>query len=93
MALHLLGEIVSLRTPLDIETAARHYGSAVALANNLGMRPLIARCHLGLSVLHWRTGKRREADEHLRGAATMLREMQMRFWLEKVEAELHDIAG
>jgi uncharacterized damage-inducible protein DinB len=47
------------------------------------MRPLVAHCHLGLGKLYRRTGKRQEAREHLRIAATMYREMGMRFWPEK----------
>jgi len=38
------------------------------------------------------TGKRREAQEHLTTASTMYREMDMRFWLEKAEAEIRELA-
>ena len=51
------------------------------------MRPLVAHCHLGLGKLYRRTGKSEEAPEHLTTATTMYREMDMRFWLEKAEAE------
>jgi hypothetical protein len=51
------------------------------------MRPLIAHCHLGLSTLFERTGKRQEAQEHLSIATTMYRDMSMTYWLEKAEAE------
>src|SRR5881296_1546682 len=44
--------------------------------------------HLGLGKLYRRTGKREQAQEHLRTAATMYREMDMRFWLDQVDAEL-----
>ena len=50
------------------------------------MRPLVAHCHLGLGKLYRRTGKREQAQEHLTTATTMYREMDMRFWLEQVEA-------
>ena len=33
-----------------------------------------------------RTGEREQAQEHLRTATTMYREMDMRFWLEQAEA-------
>ena len=59
-----------------------------ALADELGMRPLVAHCHLGLGKLYRRTGKRQEAEEHLTTAAAMYREMDMRFWLDEAEAEL-----
>ncbi|MFQ5830822.1 MAG: AAA family ATPase [Candidatus Methylomirabilia bacterium] len=61
---------------------------AARLAETLGMRPLLARCHLGLGKLYRRTGDRPKAQEHLTTATTMLREMDMRLWLEQAEAEL-----
>ena len=60
---------------------------ALALAAELGMRPEVAHCHLDLGKLYRRTGKREQAQEHLTTATTMYREMEMRFWLEKAEAE------
>ena len=64
------------------------YRQALALADPRGMRPLIAHCHLGLGTLYRGTGKPDQAREHLITAATMYRDMQMRFWLEKAEAEM-----
>jgi len=61
---------------------------SLALAEPRGMRPLVARCHLGLGKLSRRTGQREQAREHLTTATTMYREMDMRFWLEQAEAEL-----
>jgi hypothetical protein len=52
------------------------------------MRPLVARCRLGLGKLYRRVGKRDEAQEHLTTATTMCREMDLRLWLEQAEAEL-----
>jgi class 3 adenylate cyclase/tetratricopeptide (TPR) repeat protein len=86
--LHLLGEIVSHRGPQDVEPAEGHYRQATGLAEELGMRPLIARCHLGLGKLARRMGQRDRAQEHLTTATTLLREMGMHFWLEQAEAEL-----
>ena len=73
---------------LEADTAEAHYRQALALAEELGLRPLVAHCHLGLGRLYERTGKREEAQEHLTAATTMYREMDMRFWLEQAEAEL-----
>jgi hypothetical protein len=83
----LLGEISSHRLPLDGATAEAHYEAAFALASELGMRPLIAHCHLGLGKLCRRTGKQQDAQEHLTTASTLYREMDMRFWLEQAEAD------
>ncbi len=58
------------------------------LAEELGMRPMLAHCHLGLAKLYARTGREQPAEGHLSTAATMYREMNMRFWLERAEAEM-----
>jgi hypothetical protein len=56
------------------------------------MRPPVAHCHLGLGKLYRRTGQRQEAQEHLTTATTMYCEMDMRFWREKGEAEMLELA-
>ncbi len=90
-AIRLLGEIVAHPDPPDAEAAEGHYRQAMGLAEELGMRPLLAHCHFGLGALYRRIGKRQEAQEHLSTATTMYREMDMRFWLEKAEAELKEL--
>src|SRR5262249_55570594 len=50
LALHLLGEIGSHGDTGEVETASGCYESALALAEALGMRPLVAHCHLGLGT-------------------------------------------
>jgi tetratricopeptide (TPR) repeat protein len=86
-ALRLLGDIASQDSPLDATAVEGHYRAAMALADALGMRPLVAHCHLGLGKLHRRTGDRGKAEEHLTAAAAMYREMGMGFWLARAEAE------
>ncbi len=73
---------------LDLETAHSSYHKALLLADRLGMRPLVAHCHLGLGKLYQRMGKRQEAHEHLSTATTMYREMGMRFYREHAEAAM-----
>ena len=51
------------------------------------MRPLIAHCHLGLGRLYQGTGEPKRATEHFSTAATMYRDLDMSFWLERAEAE------
>jgi len=87
-ALRLLGEIAARRNPPDVEQADGYYRQALELANQLGMRPLVAHCHLGLGTLYGRTGKRQEAREHLAAATMMYREMGMTYWLEQAEVEM-----
>jgi tetratricopeptide (TPR) repeat protein len=88
--LWLLGEVEARSTPGSIESASDHYSEALAIGAELGMRPLVAHCHLGLGKLYWRTGQSEQAREHLPTAATMYREMGMTYWLEQVEAEMRD---
>ena len=90
-ALSHLGEIVSCCDRLDAETAEGHYREALGVAEELGMRPLVAHCHLGLGRVYRRTGKREQAQERLTTAATMYREMAMRFWLEQTEKETSEL--
>jgi class 3 adenylate cyclase/tetratricopeptide (TPR) repeat protein len=92
-ALRLLGEIASHHDHPDVATAEAHYGAAMTLAAELGMRPLAAHCHLGLGKLYRRTGKHEPAQEHLATATTMYRQMAMGFWLEKAEAALGSPPG
>jgi class 3 adenylate cyclase/tetratricopeptide (TPR) repeat protein len=87
-ALHLLGEIAAHPTATNVEEADDRYRRALDLAIDLGMRPLVAHCHLGLGKLYSRTGDAAKATEHLTTAATMYREMDMTFWLEKADAAL-----
>ena len=54
----------------------------MALAGELGSRPLVARCHLGLGQLHRRAAP---AREHLTSAIALLREMRMPYWLAEAE--------
>ena len=61
--LRLLGEIAAREDPLDIGEAEDHYRQALALAEELGMRPLIAHCHVGLGKLYRRIGNVRASEE------------------------------
>jgi tetratricopeptide (TPR) repeat protein len=88
--LRLLGEIAAQKDPPDVEEAGGHYRQAVALAEELGLRPLIAHCHVGLGKLYRRIGNLQRAREHLTTATTMMREMEMGLWLEKAQAELNE---
>jgi hypothetical protein len=91
-ALYLLGEIAAHRESNAVEEAGSYYRQALGLASDLGMRPLVAHCHLGLGKLYRRTVQRQQAQEHLTTATTMYREMDMRFWLEQAEGEVRTIA-
>jgi tetratricopeptide (TPR) repeat protein len=87
-ALRLLGLAAGEATPPDVEAARGHYTEALALAGELGMRPLAARCHLGLGRLAARAGEASVAAKHLTEAREGFRSMQMTFWLERLGDDL-----
>jgi tetratricopeptide (TPR) repeat protein len=84
-ACHLLGEIAAHNGSRDAEAAKGYCRQAMALADELGMRPLVAHCHQSLGKLYQRAGKRPEALEHFVTATTMYREMNMQLWLREAE--------
>jgi tetratricopeptide (TPR) repeat protein len=89
--LRLLGEIAAHPHSTNREISERYYRQATVLADQLGMRPLLSRCHLGLGTLYGRIGKRPEAEEHLTTATAMCREMGMAFWLAQAEAQVRGL--
>ena len=86
-SLYLLGAINAGEEPGSVTESDDYYDQSLALADTLGMRPLVAHCHLGLGMLYRRASKREQAQKHLSAATTMYREMRMTYWLEQVEAE------
>ena len=87
-ALWLLGESTARQASPKIASAASHYRQALALVEELGMRPLQAHCHRGLGMLYATTGQREQARTALSTAIEMYRAMDMTFWLPQTEAAL-----
>ena len=71
--------------------AAAHYQQALTLAEELGMRPLVAHCHRGLGTLYAAIGQREQARTALAAAITLYRTMDMTFWLPQAEATLAQV--
>jgi class 3 adenylate cyclase/tetratricopeptide (TPR) repeat protein len=90
-ALHLLGDIAARRDPPESEPAEAHYRRALALAEELGMRPLVAHCHRGLGTLHAMLGQQAQARTALLTAIEMYRTMDIAFWLPQAEAALAQV--
>ena len=90
-ACRLLGEIAMRREPPDVDQAAGHYRQALALAEEIGMRPLQAHCHHGLGTLYAAVGQRDQACTALTTAIEMYRAMAMTFWLPEAEAALTQV--
>ena len=85
-ALRLLGEIYAQQDPPAVEAADAAYRQALALADELGMRPLLAHCQLGLGTLYTTVGRRAPARAALATAIELFQAMAMTFWLPRAEA-------
>jgi tetratricopeptide (TPR) repeat protein len=92
-ALWLLGESTARLEPREVGPALGHYRQALALAEELGMRPLQAHCHRSLGTLYARQGQQEQARTALSAALALYRAMDMRFWLPQAEATLREVAG
>jgi tetratricopeptide (TPR) repeat protein len=93
LALHQLGTVQAHADPPNAEQAETHYQQALALAEALGMRPLVAHCHRGLGTLYATTGQREQATAELSIAIEVYRSMEMTFWLPQAEAALAQVEG
>ncbi len=92
-ALRLLGEMASHHARPDVATAEAHYGAAMALASELGMRPLQAHCHRGLGTLYAKIGRLEQARAELSTAIDLYHTIDMTFWLPQAEAALAQVEG
>jgi tetratricopeptide (TPR) repeat protein len=92
-ALRLLGEIHAHHQPPEATLAEANYRQALALADELGMRPLQAHCHHGLGRLYGQTGRAPQARAALSAAIELYRAMEMTFWLPQAETALAAVGG
>jgi class 3 adenylate cyclase/tetratricopeptide (TPR) repeat protein len=92
-ALRLLGEIAARREPPESDQAGDDYRQALALAEELGMRPLLAHCHHGLGTLYLKISRQDSACTELSAAIELYRAMEMTFWLPQAEAVLAQVEG
>jgi len=86
-ARYVHGEIAAKEIDGDCSAAERHHREALALAEELGMRPLVAQCHLALATLGRQRGEPRVSQHHVATALAMFRELGMPGWSKKAEAE------
>jgi tetratricopeptide (TPR) repeat protein len=92
-ALRLLGDIAARRDLPESAQAEAYYQQALALADELGMRPLLAHCHRGLGTLYATLGRGDAARPALAAAMALYRAMDMTFWLPEAEALLAQVEG
>jgi hypothetical protein len=81
----LHGEIASARGPRELEPARGWLGQALALSDELGMRPLACRCRLVLGALDLEAGRQHEAHAWLAPTVTDLQAMGISRWLARAE--------
>jgi tetratricopeptide (TPR) repeat protein len=84
-ALRLQAEIAASRESAARDVAHERFHEALALAEALEMRPLGARCHLGLAALHHAEGRSDDACAARARAIEMFRSMGMEFWLAQAQ--------
>jgi class 3 adenylate cyclase/tetratricopeptide (TPR) repeat protein len=93
LAPHQLGVVHAHADPPDAAQAEAHYQQALALAEALGMRPLVAHCHRGLGTLYAKIDRREQARAELSTAIEMYTSMDMTFWLPQTEVALAQVEG
>jgi len=92
-ALHLMAEVACRRLPRDVAEAARAYRAGLVIAEELEMRPLAARCHLGLGELLGGEGNVAAARTHLARARELFAELGLASQRGEAEARLAQLAG
>ena len=90
-ARRLLAEIHGERGDVEELTTERGYVDALALAVELDMRPLVARCHAGLGLWLERAERHDEGQDHIDMAVAMFRGMAMRFWIDQLESDRREV--
>jgi class 3 adenylate cyclase/tetratricopeptide (TPR) repeat protein len=85
-ALRLMGEVAAAQTPPLVDEAEAAYRGALKMAQEMGMRPLEARCRLGLGLLYRQAARSAEAHAEFAYAVEGLRALGMHTWLARVES-------
>jgi class 3 adenylate cyclase/tetratricopeptide (TPR) repeat protein len=87
-ALHTLGNVYAED---DGERARSCFDEAAEMAARLGMRPLVAHCHVGLGELFRRRGDVSAAGERFRSAVALYRDLDMASWCRRAESALSSV--
>jgi class 3 adenylate cyclase/tetratricopeptide (TPR) repeat protein len=86
-ALRLLGDVCR-DDATAFDESELFYRQAIARADELGMRPLLAQSYFGLSQLDRRTNRRANAETHLATAVTLFKILNMPFWVRRAQAHV-----
>ncbi len=81
--LRLQAEVALRSRPMLAAEAEASFHDALTRAHDLGMRPLVAHCHLGLARLYRHRDRVDDAERHRTEAASLYAAMGMQFWLPR----------
>jgi len=84
----LLADIEAEKADSDGSAAATAYRGALEAAQTLQMRPVVARCLLGLGCLSRRMGRRDDARRDVADALAQFSAMGMTLWVQRARAAL-----
>jgi predicted ATPase/class 3 adenylate cyclase len=90
--LKLLGDIALRHDPLEAAEAETCYRQALAVSEELGVRPLQAHCYFGLGHVHAALGSLDQARRELSAAVDLYRSMDMTNWMPRVESALRNLS-
>jgi tetratricopeptide (TPR) repeat protein len=91
--LRLLADVAAQAGPVGVKDVEATYHQVLALADELGMRPLVADTHVALARWFRAAGRHAEAGPLLDAAIERLQEMNMEAALTRARAELSGRAG
>jgi ATP/maltotriose-dependent transcriptional regulator MalT len=90
--LRIQSEVRAAAVSPDLSGARADGEHAARIAGELGLKPLLGRCHLALARVGRRAGDA-EASRHLERATALFGEMEMGFWMEQAETEKRAFRG
>jgi tetratricopeptide (TPR) repeat protein len=90
-ALYYMAKIQSEYGLEQLHQSIDSYRQAIEQAMELGMRPLLAHCHMGLGQLYLKRGPSEEARSELAAAIDLYRSMDMSFWLPQAESAIAEL--
>ena len=83
-ALRAIARVAARRGGPDLDAAEGYLREALALGQDLGMRPAVAHCHGDLAVVSRRAGRSEEAAGHQRAAEALYRDLDTPGWRERL---------
>ena len=86
-ALWILGEIYTSLNELSDARIERYFHRAQAIAEECGIRPLVAHCNFGRGKLYRRMKAWDKARDEFDAATSRYRELGMDYWLELVQGK------